>query len=409
MKTAKLELKTRHTLNISLKLWLPLLQLSIEALNTHLDDLSKENPFLSVKHPTDRGFTGSSGQFIEELVINSESFHEKVLEQLIPPLFPTGLSQKVAYEILCDINEDGYFDGDKHYIANLCHVSVDFVESIRRRFSKLEPKGIGSIGQEESFIFQLDALDFEIDDELYSLTSEIISKFRKAEQFSKHKRFREAMDIIKSFSNIPAIEYKAASKQIIPDFFVDVGEEIVVRINNEYYPDIVVQGGFLSSDERIKDKLREARSMVTLLELRKSTLYKIVLLIVERQFGFFNGGELKPLHLYHIANELSFSESTISRAVSNKYIDTKRGIFPLKFFFTNAISTQGLSSSQIKNFLSEQIEYENKEDPLSDEEILLLIKKKFDIKMVRRTVTKYRKLLGIASSKERKKIYKVKQ
>ncbi|MDR1555378.1 MAG: RNA polymerase factor sigma-54 [Campylobacteraceae bacterium] len=407
MKTTNLELKTKHSLNLSLKLWLPLLQLPLDELNEHLDVISRENPFLEIKHPYEKSSSHNNG-FLEDLVLSSESFHERVLEQLTPPLFPTGLSQKVAYEILCDINENGYFDGDMQHIASLCHVSLEFVESIRRRFSKLEPKGIGATNQKEAFVFQLDALG-DIDDELYDLTLKIIENMEKIDKFSKHQRFHESISIIKKFSNIPAIEYKNVSKQIIPDFFIDVEDDIVVRINSDYYPDIAIQGSFASKHENIKEKLKEARNVVNLLELRKSTLYKIVLLIVEKQISFFIGGELRPLSMSVLADELSFAESTISRAVSNKYIESKHGIYPLKSFFSNAVASKELSSSQIKNFLSEQIRYEDKENPLKDDDILNLVEQRFGISMVRRTITKYRKLLGILSSKERKKVYKVNQ
>ena len=128
---------------------------------------------------------------------------------------------------------------------------------------------------------------------------------------------------------------------------------------------------------------------------------------MERQLSFFVGGELKPLNMANLADELSFAESTISRAISNKYIESKQGIFSLKSFFTNAVATKELSSSEIKNFINQQIEYEDKSEPLTDDDLLERIEKRFNIKMVRRTITKYRKLMNVASSKERKKIYKV--
>ncbi|MDR1975896.1 MAG: RNA polymerase factor sigma-54 [Campylobacteraceae bacterium] len=405
MKTTSLRLQTKPTLNLSFKLWQPLLLSSLDELNEHLQLISRENPFLEIRYPQERNIP-KSGEFVEEFALNSESFHEDVLAQLIPPLFPTGLSQKIAYEILCDINEDGYFDGNIKRIASLCHTSTAFVESIRKRFSKLEPKGIGAVDQKEAFIFQLDELD-EIDDELYALCLEMIKNMSKIDRFAEHERFHEAMNTIKNFSNIPAIEYKAFSQQIIPDFFIDVGDDIKVRINSDYYPDIIVQGSFLSEQKNIKDKLKEAREIVSLLELRKSTLYKIVLLIVEKQINFFVGGELKPLGMVELASELSLSESTISRAVANKYIETKRGIYPLKFFFSSAISSKNISSSQIKNFLSERIQYEDKENPLKDDDLLVLVQQKFGVSVSKRTITKYRSRIGIGSSRERKRAYKV--
>ncbi len=113
--------------------------------------------------------------------------------------------------------------------------------------------------------------------------------------------------------------------------------------------------------------------MVNLLNLRKSTLYKIVLLIVEKQISFFVGGELKPFSMQELAHELGFAESTISRAVANKYIECSLGVFPLKHFFTNAVNNKDLSSSQIKNYIKSLIEYEDKDTPLTDQHILDMI------------------------------------
>ena len=185
-----------------------------------------------------------------------------------------------------------------------------------------------------------------------------------------------------------------------------INEDIDIRINNSYYPDLKVKNPFNTKNENIKEKLKEAKDLVNLLSLRKSTLYKIVLIIVEKQISFFVGGELRPFSMQEIAAELGFAESTISRAVSNKYIECNLGIFPLKYFFSNAVD-KDLSSSQIKSYIKSLVDYENKEEPLTDEVILEFIEKKFGLKMVRRTITKYRKILDIPSSKERKKLYKV--
>ncbi|NCD11316.1 MAG: RNA polymerase sigma-54 factor [Epsilonproteobacteria bacterium] len=406
MRSINLEFKQKQSLNLSLKLWLPLLQLPLQELSNHLETLSYENPFLEVKRPYESTVTSSHG-LVEELVLSHESLHEKIMEQIVPPLFPTPISQKVAHEILCDINEEGYFDGDIEQIALTCHVYQEYVERIRARFSKLEPYGVGARNSHESLVFQLDALSDAIDDELYHLVLKMIEQMASVHKFSTHGRFEEAKAILKKFSNPPALEFQATPRQIIPDFYVDVEDDIRLRANNDYYPDVLISEPFSSKNESVKEKLKEARDIVNLLELRKSTLYKIVLIIVEKQLSFFVGGELKPLNMAHLADELSFAESTISRAISNKYIESKQGVFALKSFFTNAVSTKELSSSEIKNFINQQIEYEEKSEPLTDDELLERIEKRFSIKMVRRTITKYRKLMNVASSKERKKIYKV--
>ncbi len=401
----------KQNLNLSLKLWLPMLQTSIQDLESYLTNLSYENPFLEVTKPKDfyNNFTanGTSGEFIESLAFYSNSLNDKLSEQIEDDtLFPTPNSKKVALEILCDIDENGYFDGDIEKIAITCNVYKEYVESIRQRFSRLEPSGIGALNLEESFLFQLDALDRKIDDELYNFTKKIIKDIAHVDKYAGHHRFNDAKDIIKYFNNPPAIDYINDNVQVIPDFFVEINEDIDIRINNSYYPDLKVKNPFNTKNENIKEKLKEAKDLVNLLSLRKSTLYKIVLIIVEKQISFFVGGELRPFSMQEIAAELGFAESTISRAVSNKYIECNLGIFPLKFFFSNAVD-KDLSSSQIKSYIKNLVDYENKEEPLTDEVILEFIEKKFNLKMVRRTITKYRKILDIPSSKERKKLYKV--
>jgi RNA polymerase sigma-54 factor len=388
-----------------------MLQTSIQDLESYLTNLSYENPFLEVKKPKEfyNNFTsnGTSGEFIESLAFYTNSLNDKLSEQIEDDtLFPTPNSKKVALEILCDIDENGYFDGDIEKIADTCNVYKEYVESIRQRFSRLEPSGVGALNIEESFLFQLDSMDKDIDDELYNFTKKIIKDITHIDKYATHHRFNDAKDIIKYFNNPPAIDYINDNVQVIPDFFVEINEDIDIRINNSYYPDIKVKNPFNTKNENIKEKLKEAKDLVNLLNLRKATLYKIVLIIVEKQISFFVGGELKPFSMQEIATELGFAESTISRAVSNKYIECNLGTFPLKFFFTNAVD-KDLSSSQIKSYIKSLVDYENKDEPLTDETILEFIEEKFGLKMVRRTITKYRKILDIPSSKERKKLYKV--
>ncbi|MBY0541359.1 MAG: RNA polymerase factor sigma-54 [Campylobacterales bacterium] len=409
--TLSISTAQKQNLNLSLKLWLPMLQTSIQDLESYLTNLSYENPFLEVTKSKDfySNFTsnGTSGEFIESLAFYSKSLNDKISEQIEnETLFPTPNSQKVALEILCDIDENGYFDGDVEKIAITCNVYKEYVESIRQRFARLEPSGIGARDLQESFLFQLDSFDRKIDDELYNFTKKIIKDIAHVDKYASHHRFNDAKNIIKYFNNPPAIDYINDNVQVIPDFFIEINEDIEIKINNDYYPDIKVKNPFITKNENIKEKLKEAKDLVNLLNLRKSTLYKIVLIIVEKQISFFVGGELRPFSMQEIAAELGFAESTISRAVSNKYIECNLGIFPLKFFFTNAVD-KDLSSSQIKSYIKRLVDYEDKEVPLTDEAILEFIETKFGLKMVRRTITKYRKILDIPSSKERKKLYKV--
>jgi RNA polymerase sigma-54 factor len=407
--STNLAVKQKQSMQLSLRLWLPLLQAPLQELDTLLEKHSYENPFL--EHTSSFEVSSSSRYdgdpdakrgFIENASVYKESLYDKLLEQICKPLFPTPVSQKVALEILQNIESDGYFTGDIEQIAVACEVTNDFVESIRKRFGYLEPCGVGAIDNEESFLFQLEAM--EIPSEVHELACILVRNLKQIDKYHKHLHFEEAMHALKMVNNPPAIEYTEDEPYIIPDFFVDITGDIAIRINNDYYPDIEIKDAFLAKNSELKAKLREAKDLVGLLEFRKATLYKLVICIVDRQTRFFMGGELRPLTMSNIATELGFEESTISRAVSNKYIQCDRGTFSLKSFFTNAVSNN-LSSSEIKNYLQALVANEPHDKPLTDDEIINTIIEKYDISMGRRTITKYRKLLGVPSSKERKKIY----
>ena len=410
-----LQYKQKQSLQLSLKLWLPLLQAPISELDTIFKEHEYENPFLECTSSFESNYSNNSSSynssqgddksnFIENMSIYKQSLHDKLLNQIVPPLFPTPNSQKIAHEIIYDINSDGYFEGDIESIAIKCNTTNEFAKRIRDRFSYLEPAGVGSLDIEECFLFQLSQLD--IDDDLNNFTKKLISNIKNIDKYNKHHKFQEGKALIKQFKFPPAVEYFSDQPYIIPDFFVDVGDDISIKINNSYYPDLIVSDPFKTKNSELKQKLKEAKDLVNLLDLRKSTLYKLVLLIVEKQIGFFIGSELKPLTMSEVASELGFEESTISRAVSNKYIKCNRGTYSLKSFFTNAVSNN-LSSSEIKNYISDVIKSENKTKPFTDQDLVDMVMERYNIKMVRRTITKYRKLLNIFSSKERKKYYSI--
>ncbi len=129
-------------------------------------------------------------------------------------------------------------------------------------------------------------------------------------------------------------------------------------------------------------------------------------MIVEYQYEFFTGGAIKPMKLDDLAGELDRHHSTISRAISNKYISCARGVFPIKSFFALAVNEDNdTSNTEIKHFIADIIKNEDRAKPLSDNKILALVEAKFDIKLGRRTITKYRMALGLSSSSDRKKLY----
>ncbi len=401
---------TKLSLSSTLRSWLPILQSDLESIEEIIEPFVKDNPFIEVKSGFERRANYENIQkihtsdFIESLTFSQKSLYEVLQEQIVPPLFPTDISQKIAYAIIEEINEQGYFDGDLKKIAMDCLCDISQVEKIRKRFAYLDPVGIGAFDLKESFLFQLDST--ELDDEIYKFTKKLIVDFENIQKYSNEKFFDKAIGVIKKFSNPPAISFMKESKKIIPDIFIYRGDNgIEISINSYYYPEIVLDiEGVDKKVEYVKQKIKAAKDLVDALEMRKATLYKIGLMILEYQYDFFNGGSIKPMKLKDLAGDLERNPSTISRAIANKYLSCERGVMPLKDFFSTAID-KDTSNSSIKEYISEIIKNEDRKKPISDNKILQLVEKKFGIKIVRRTITKYRKQLGIAGSSERKKLY----
>lgn len=417
-------LSQKQNLKLFMKQWLPLLQGNLEELQSYLYKVSEDNPYIDIKTHFEKstsfetkskklksgaGFTRSrTSDKIEALTLCENSLYEILHEQIIYPLFPTQKSVDIAHKIILNLDENGYFDGDIEEIANELNIDSNEVERVRKRFAYLEPSGIGAISLKESFEFQL--IDYlnenSLDDKLYNLLMQMIDNFENVDKYVDKKGFKEAKSILKKFKNPPNIEYIQAGQEVIPELSVSVKDsQINIEINSKFYPDINIKSdGIDNSEEFAKEKLKEARNLEKLLTLRKSTLYRITLVIIEKQIKFFYGGELTPLKMQDVADELEFNESTISRAISNKYIECDRGVFALRDFFTNEIGSN-ISSSEIKSFIKSLIEYEDRDSPLTDRDISEYIEQRYGVKLIRRVVTKYRQELNIASSKDRKRLY----
>ena len=412
---------TKQKFSSTLRGWLPILQSNLDSLVETLEPFVQENPFMSVTsgcEKADKRFEkktffsqvsrDSVSSTIEALTIDKKSLFQTLHEQINPPLFPTIKSQKIAYEIIENINSEGYFDTTfAGEIAQKLEVSLDEIEKIRKRFAHLEPLGVGAVDFKEAFLFQLD--DVVLEEHIYLLVEKMILHFEIIESFGKEVHFQEALNVIKKFRNPPAIDFLEEGREVIPDIFVyETYSGIEVYLNDAYYPEIIIDTeGVDETDGFVSQKIKDAKDLIDALEMRKATLYKIGLMIVEYQYDFFLGKSIKPMKLKNLADDLGRNPSTISRAIAGKYLSCSRGVIPLKQFFATALE-EDISNSAIKEYMLELVKKENKLKPLSDIKLLEFIEEKFAIKMVRRTITKYRKQFNIASSSERKKLYTLK-
>ena len=409
--------ENKHKLSNTLRNWLPILHSSLAELGEAMAPFVESNPLIEVSSGYEEDFekripkkvlagavSNSRTEQIEALTIQHRTLYEVLDEQLEAPLFPTPLSQAIALFVIENLDENGYYEGDTQAFCTKSTITEAEFEKVRLRFAYIEPVGIAAKNLAESFIFQLD--NSEISDKGYALALEVINNLQDIHDYSAKEDFAEVMRVVGKFRNPPAIDFQEESAQIVADLMIYFNEEdgIEVKLNDAYYPTLHINTEYGVKHEYVTQKIKEARSLVDALDMRKATLYKVGLMIVEYQYEFFTGGAIMPLTLKTLADEFGHNPSTISRAIANKYIACDRGIFAMKEFFTTAID-EDVSNAAIKEFLMGVIKQENRKKPLSDMKLLEMIQEKFKVTMVRRTIAKYRKQLNIAGSSERKKLY----
>jgi len=408
--------ENKHKLSNTLRNWLPILHSSLSDLGEAMAPFVESNPLIEVSSGYEEDFekkiprkiisgsvSNSRTEQIEALTIQKSSLYDILDEQIGKPLFPTPLSQNIATFVISNLDENGYYEGDSEKFCHENGIKIEEFEKVRLRFAHVEPVGICAKDLAESFMFQLDNSD--ISDKAYPLAVQVIEDLQAIYSYSNEEHFSEVMHILGTFKNPPSIEYQEESAQIVPDLmiFFNEDESIEVKLNDAYYPTIHIDTNYGVEHEFVSQKIKEAKSLIDALDMRKATLYKVGLMIVEYQYAFFTGGAIMPLTLKTLADEFGHNTSTISRAIANKYIACDRGTLAMKEFFTTAID-EDVSNAAIKEYLIGLIKQESREKPLSDMKLLDLIEKKFNVKMVRRTIAKYRVQLNIAGSSERKKL-----
>jgi len=230
---------------------------------------------------------------------------------------------------------------------------------------------------------------------------------------------QEALELISSLDPVPGRSFREDSnRSVTPDVTVEKeGNKWIVNLNNEYIPrlrlskaykDLMAKGALSSKEkEYIRDKIRSAKFLINAIEQRQKTLERIARAILKFQQDFFENGvtKLHPLTMHQVGEALELHETTVSRAIANKYIQTPYGLYELKYFFTFGFKSEGgkeVSNTAIKEAITQLIELEPPEHPYSDQKIVELLAKK-DVKIARRTVAKYREELGILSTSLRRK------
>ena len=353
----------------------------------------------------------------------------------------------IADQIIGSIDEDGYLRRPLESIIDDIMfnqgelVSEDHVEEILKRIQHLDPVGIAARDLRECLLVQLDVLPEDTPG--LEAAKRMLEKSYKAFTM-KHfdaimkkldidgAELKEAFDLIQHLNPKPGEgEFVAQQNYITPDFTVDfIDGDFIISLNGRNAPQLHISRQYqqmlqkLSAEQKngrrtangidtetrqfLKNKMESARWFISSINQRRHTMMKVMQAIVELQEEFFKFGEgyLKPMILKNVAELIEMDISTVSRVVNGKYVQSEFGVYELKYFFSEGLSTDSgeeVSNKEVKAIIEGIIEQENKKKPLSDQKIAKQLEDR-GFQIARRTVTKYREQLGIPVARLRKEI-----
>ena len=445
-----LSLNNKLTMTLQVQLAIKLLQLNSLDLQKEIDEKILENPFLenensseltevtseipmmssnySQSHGDDTGYDA-----YEQLSSSHQSLREYLMWQI-------GLSsinendQFIAYNIIDYINDDGFLTESVEdlYVLLKKNIEITFQEifAVLHKIQYLDPIGIGATSLKNCLSIQLH--HYHKNHAHYDLADIIINKLEDdinpstisfdafTSEFEKDDdRYIAATELVKSLNPRPGNIISRALQQehITPDIIISKKNdkwltELNPAINpkiriNKVYESLMKDMSKKEDKEYVKINLQSAKFFLKALQNRNLTILKVAKIIFQKQINFLNQGDIgmKPLGLKDIATEVDMHESTISRCTNNKYVQTPRGVYEMKYFFSSEINTdygKMISSTAIKSMLEKIISKEDKSSPLSDSQIADNLNDN-GIRVARRTVAKYREILAIPPSKNRKK------
>jgi RNA polymerase sigma-54 factor len=352
-----------------------------------------------------------------------KTLNDKIKEQLLDINIPEE-KMHIANEIIGNLDDDGYFKIEPILVADRLRIDEEEILAMLKIIQSLEPKGIASRDLQECMLLQINKDESPL---AFSVITDCFEDFSR----KKYEKICDklgcslddlniANEAIKRLNPKPGDGISIGAKEfVIPDIIVEKrSDEWVVHMNdysiyelrvNKDYKDIL-QGKNVdkSAVSFIKNKLLSANWFIDAIRQRKDTMLRVMSMIISKQSNIFRDDkqELIPMVLKDIANELNLDVSTISRATNGKYVQLPWGIFEIKDFFSEAIQTvsgKEVSNTTVKKRIGELIKKEDKSQPIDDQRITdLLVEEGYII--ARRTISKYRAMLGIPRSKLRREI-----
>ena len=328
--------------------------------------------------------------------------------------------------IIGNIQNDGYLCADLQEIVTISQSDEESVLRVLKFIQGFEPTGVASRSLKECLMLQAQALSDKnpyvevlIENYLERLEDRYLQKVASELKISLDVVL-EALETIKGFCPKPGLLFSSEGiDYVVPDLVVfKTDEGYDVALNDEGVPNLQISSyyhNFLKSTkegqtkEYLEDKYRSALWLIKSIDQRRQTIYKVGKSIVKLQKYFLDDGlsYLQPMVLKDVAKDIEMHESTVSRITTNKYIDTPQGVFELKFFFHSGIKSymgNSMSSIRVKNMIKEIIKEEDQNSPLTDDKMVEALMMK-NVKIARRTITKYRKELNIPPASKRKKLF----
>ncbi len=385
-----------------------------------LDTEAEENIYndRSAAGSGDRGIVKREEDPIENTAHREMGLHDYLLWQL-------GLSANTEQEIqigeaiIGNINDEGYLSSPVEDIVSFTGSPAEDVERVLGKIQDFDPSGIGARSLKECLQIQIRHLGID-NPIINSILADHLNELEKKDYSSIAKALgvqadlvTAAAEIIKHLNPKPGNMYNSGEENyIVPDVMVTkIGERLVVELIEEGVPRIKAAdyyarklldqtGANDSAKKFIREKLQGARWLIKAVEQRKNTIKKVVEAIVERQKSFFEYGEqyFEPMVLKDIATDIGVHETTVGRVTNGKYVQTQWGIYELKYFFSPSLKTDNgdlLSTKLVKQKIKELIDKESQSEPLSDTDIVRILKTE-GINIARRTVAKYREIMNIS-------------
>lgn len=431
-----------------------ILQMNSQELNEYIKEMAVENPVVDIEEkyetPDKAGDLMKKLEWLDSLdernriyyrqeygdnsedkglMDYNESVGEELSEYVLHQLLTvelTDLQYDVIQFMVYSLDNKGYMEENLKDIASRFHTSEDFVEEQLKLLQSLDPAGVCARNLRECLLIQLDR-EAEPDETAKAIVRDHLELLGKNQLHVISRKLKlpmeqvvEACDHIKDLNPKPSRGFDARGrlKYITPDVtVVKLAGYYEILLNEYVYPKIGINSFYRKILEStpsqetkayIVDKIRQAEWIKNCIGQRNSTLMRVAKCIVDYQERFFNlgAGHLKPLRLQDVADMLEVHESTVSRAIRDKYLQCPWGVFPMSYFFSKSISSEKvgekITTEQVKALMMHVIEDENKNKPLSDRAITECLVER-GVKICRRTVAKYREELGIKDASGRKR------